>query len=129
MTDNEIIKALECCSKDRALTTKDCMHGCPYFNVLDCRRHCMRDALDLINRLKAEIERLKQERDKEHHYCHHYARMCAKVKSEARKEFAEQLEAEIISSDKYIREYDDSKVQKAYNKGLRDALKILKEMG
>jgi hypothetical protein len=37
-----------------------------------------------------------------------------------------QLEAEIESSDKYIREYDDSEVQKAYNKGLRDAAKIIK---
>lgn len=50
------------------------------------------------------------------------------TKSEAIKEFAEQLYAEIESSDKYIREYDDSEVQKAYNKGLRDALKVLKEM-
>lgn len=39
-----------------------------------------------------------------------------------------QLEAEVYSSDKYINEYDGSEVQKAYNKGLRDALKIAKEM-
>ena len=39
-----------------------------------------------------------------------------------------QLEAEVYSSDKYIDEYDGSEVQKAYNKGLRDALKIAKEM-
>lgn len=50
------------------------------------------------------------------------------IKAEAYKEFAEQLDAEIESSDKYIREYDDSEVQKAYNKGLRDALKVLKEL-
>ena len=50
------------------------------------------------------------------------------AKAEAYKEFAEQLDAEIESSDKYIREYDDSEVQKAYNKGLRDALKVLKEL-
>ena len=50
------------------------------------------------------------------------------AKAEAYKEFAKQLDAEIESSDKYIREYDDSKVQKAYNKGLRDALKVLKEL-
>ena len=41
----------------------------------------------------------------------------------------EQLNAEIESSDKYIREYDDSEVQKAYNQGLRHALKIVTEMG
>lgn len=49
-----IKKGLECCSKDRPLTKKECMHECPYFNVLDCKRHCMRDAVDIINRLKAE---------------------------------------------------------------------------
>ena len=38
----------------------------------------------------------------------------------------EQLEAEIESSDKYISEYDDSDLQKAYNKGLRDAYRILR---
>lgn len=37
-----------------------------------------------------------------------------------------QLEAEIDSSDKYIREYDGSKEQIAYNEGMRNALKIVK---
>ena len=58
MTDAEIIKALECCSKDRPLTKKECMHECPYFNVLDCKKHCMRNVVDLINRLKADNDRL-----------------------------------------------------------------------
>lgn len=43
MTDNEIIKALECCSENQHRY---------------CRRECMKEALDLINRQKAEIERL-----------------------------------------------------------------------
>lgn len=38
----------------------------------------------------------------------------------------EQLEAEIESSDKYIAEYDDSEVQKAWNAGMRTGLEILK---
>lgn len=38
----------------------------------------------------------------------------------------EQIEAEIESSDKYISEYDDSEVQKAYNKGMRKCLEIVK---
>ena len=45
-----------------------------------------------------------------------------------REDVVAQLEAEVESSDKYIEEYDGSEVQKAYNKGLRDALKIAKEM-
>jgi hypothetical protein len=54
MIDNEIMKALECCS--RVMECKDC----------DLCTQCETDpnaymklALDLINRLKAEIERLK----------------------------------------------------------------------
>ena len=39
----------------------------------------------------------------------------------------EQAMAEIESSDKYIREYDDSIEQKAYNSGMRKILKIIKE--
>ena len=53
MTDNEIIKALECCAK---LTCSEC----PYYEKkhIHCRE-LRKLALDLINRQKAEIERLK----------------------------------------------------------------------
>lgn len=51
MTDNEIIKALECCMDD------DC-DNCPD-TFGNCEHNAMRNALDLINRQKAEIERLK----------------------------------------------------------------------
>lgn len=43
-------------------------------------------------------------------------------------DIVEQLEAEIESSDKYIREYDDSKEQIAFNKGMRHCAKIAKEI-
>ena len=58
MTDNEIIKALECCSDT------DC-DNCPFEE--QCRRNgSLSDiALDLINRQKAEIERLKDEVQKQ----------------------------------------------------------------
>ena len=90
-------------------------------------------AEEIINRLQAENEKLNKENE------NLLKRLCKKVnqeskaiekliKAEAYKEFAKQLDAEIESSDKYIREYDDSEVQKAYNKGLRDALKVLKEL-
>lgn len=52
MTDNEIIKALECCEKQPHCT------GCPYFEKIGCKKHLYQDALDLINRQEAEIERL-----------------------------------------------------------------------
>ena len=56
LTDNEIIKALECCTTNGA-SCKDC----PAFLKVDrsnCKKY-FRGALDLINRLKEEIERLK----------------------------------------------------------------------
>ena len=56
MTDNEIIKALERCS-----TNYNC-GDCPYyFDAENCPDPLMNDALDLINRQKAEIERLKKD--------------------------------------------------------------------
>ena len=55
MTDNEIIKALERCS-----TSYNC-GDCPYYcNAEDCPDRLMNDALDVINRQKAEIERLNK---------------------------------------------------------------------
>ena len=40
----------------------------------------------------------------------------------------ERLEVEIESSDKYIREYDSSQVQIAWNKGMRKCLEIVSEV-
>ena len=57
MTDNEIIKALECCSCE---TIMYCEDQCPFYEK------CMKDeqlskyALDLINRQKAEIKKFEK---------------------------------------------------------------------
>ena len=61
MTDNEIIKALECCTD----IDLDSCEKCPiriecYNNTIDIKKA----ALDLINRQKAEIERLNKEVDR-----------------------------------------------------------------
>lgn len=57
MIDNEIIKALECCNKSD--NGKGCFE-CPYRQYCpDCLRRRNEDTIDLINRRKAEIERLK----------------------------------------------------------------------
>ena len=56
LTDNEIVKALECCKGDIA----DCPN-CPYDSI--CGNHdnkMLIDTLNLINRQKAEIERLEE---------------------------------------------------------------------
>lgn len=57
MTDNEVIKALECC-------TKDGCSNCPLYvpeSTGICVKRIMFGALNLINRQKAEIEKLKEE--------------------------------------------------------------------
>ena len=58
MTDNEIIKALECCSEPYNICAE-----CPMPNHIkdDCRcgEHLANYALDLINRQQEEIERLQ----------------------------------------------------------------------
>ena len=59
MTDNEIIKALECCIKNTC-------NECPFYkNWITHRCGELRNlALDLINRQKAEMERLNKEIDR-----------------------------------------------------------------
>ena len=58
LSDNEIIKALECCSK----ITFSC-DGCPlqHLKYSECYELVIRSTLDLINRQKAEIERLAED--------------------------------------------------------------------
>ena len=57
MTDNEIIKALECCVN--LLPCEECHLGRDF----NCRDNLLENALSLINRQKAEIERLNKEVD------------------------------------------------------------------
>ena len=52
MIDNDIIKALECCH-----INKNCK-GCPQKGKNDCLRTASIEAIGLINRQNAEIERL-----------------------------------------------------------------------
>ena len=53
MKDNEIIKALECCMND------DC-DNCPN-GFGNCEHNLAKLSIDLINRQKAEIERLQKQ--------------------------------------------------------------------
>ena len=61
MTDNDIIKALECCTQQAGCS------GCPfvisdeikYRGGYSCSEALRKNALDLINRQQAEIERLE----------------------------------------------------------------------
>lgn len=57
MTDNEIIKALECCG----VSAEGNCRECPLINDYSpCGVTLTANALNLINRQKAEIERLEE---------------------------------------------------------------------
>lgn len=85
MTDNEIIKALECCKE-----LSDC-DGCQYGYLRTKNGLCIdtmhNDALSLINRQKAEIERLKETIDS----FADIGKLYSEIKAEAVKEFAKRL--------------------------------------
>lgn len=113
VTDNEIIKALECCMDEMG-----CTKGCPCFEPKAKGAHCKvskkleleKLTLDLINRqkaeksnltsnltsAKAEIERLKQDLKIT---TKNYVEGGKIIKAEAIKEFAERLKSEIEFSD------------------------------
>lgn len=56
MTDNDIIKALECCGGE---TYEEDCPKCPMYSSGNCNCLLAKYALDLINRYKAKNERLK----------------------------------------------------------------------
>lgn len=86
MTDNEIIKALECCrDNDNNLNMEKCFEVCPYDS--ECAGKFMQDVLSLINRQKEEIEGLKN-RDLQVEVSEKLER---EIKAEAVKEFTDRL--------------------------------------
>ena len=87
MTDNEIIKALECCSYDNYQCD-----NCPYA-YKTCTIY--KDSIDLINHQKAEIERLRSMNRAKLATIHDLQIELKTAKSEAVKEFAERLKNKI----------------------------------
>ena len=85
MTDNEIVKALECCSKDE-------INGLNIFTYGGVpMRSLLRYILDLINRLQGENEK-KDKRLKE------VLKGIENIKEQAYKEFAERLKERAIQT-------------------------------
>ena len=95
MQDNEIIKALECC-----YTYFDCA-VCPYEKICTGLNVLTENTLDLINRQKAEIERLKAEAECADGYAD---ALVVQARAEAIKEFAERVKGECESGWLEIRE-------------------------
>ena len=98
MNDADIIKALECCFVNENCTNCPCYEN--RFSVYACETEIPKQALDLIKRQQAEIERLKDYN--ENLLSANTAMSCnlldevAKARVEAIKEFAERLKEEAL---------------------------------
>lgn len=117
MTDEEIIKALQCCAEPY----NGC-EGCPLYSnypLCDCERY----TIELINRQKAEIERLKECPKCIYEYRGEMVEYCIqgpcskfktvnKIKSEAVKEFAARLKCGVPQETGVIRCSDVDKLVK-----------------
>ena len=99
MTDEQIIKALECCSTD---ARENPCPKCAFYNKHRCSTLMLNAASDIINRQKVKIKSLKQiinEQDKEVlklqnriiFWRKNLNYQPEKIKSEAIKEFAERV--------------------------------------
>lgn len=90
LTDNEIVEAMKRC------IAGDCEEtGCPLYNEADTYAMCvtilLEKTLDLINRQKAEIERLKKELIEQQLKNNLLYETAKEIKAEAIREFAERL--------------------------------------
>ena len=97
MTDEKIVKALELCFNGD-VRCGECPYAEKNSDYLKCAEYVFKDALDLINRQKAEIERLRDllhESTEDNNRwvcdCIQMQKDMEKLKAEARKEFAERL--------------------------------------
>ena len=94
MTDNEIIKFMQCVIGNDANCSE-----CEYQKVLpfpSCRMMCAKNALNLINSQKAEIERLQKNIDGLNIFTKNHIKV---IRLQAIKEFEEELEYFILNED------------------------------
>ena len=104
MNDNDIIKIIKHCINKTCVGCKREDNNCHSSD--SCRYDLLKVALDLINRQKAEIERLQKEKDFEKYEKTRLRLLFKgeydnnkKAKSEAIKEFAERLKEEATVDD------------------------------
>jgi hypothetical protein len=88
MTDNDIIKALECCINGKC-------NGCPLYAMNCSPKVAMAFSANIINRQKAEIERLQR-------LGASATRRMLNARAEAIKEFAEDIVREYPEAEYYI---------------------------
>ena len=113
MTDNEIIKALECLSGNSTENGEtECAQCC--FNSAYCVMDAAENALDLINRQKAEIDRMKKNEKL-------IPEAIKSSKSDAIKEFAEMLK-EWVNNPKNFNAAERTFILQGIDKILKDML-------
>ena len=110
MTDNEIIKALECCKDNNC-------NECP---IEGCTDDIFGNALDLINRQKAENDSLKVDLAKCSIRLDNLYKTADEIKSEAIKEFIDELKNRVIN--KY--EYTDIRVFKEIDNLVKEMTEV-----
>lgn len=91
MTDNEIIKALECCSTD---VRENTCPKCIFYKEHRCSTLMLNAVSDLINRQKEEIETM-QNAARAYETAYH------RIKSEAIKEFVHRLKDRVVQKYEY----------------------------
>ena len=130
MTDNDIIKALECCGKYNVTHQDRYCNDCAFKGRGRCSAWLIDNIIGLINRQQAEIERLKIEKD-------NLIRTYAECQAEAVKEFAEKLsqrfkktEIAPLTNRKTIRvEEADARVNAVLQNGVPNIIdNLVKEM-
>ena len=92
MNDNEIIKALECCINNKCIE-------CPLNKMACSESVAMQYALDLVNRQKSDIERLRNTVKTDFLTVTEKIKLSqseiSEIRAEAIKEFAERLKEEL----------------------------------
>jgi hypothetical protein len=133
MTDNEIIKALECCANNG--DCKECAINPHKGNYGYCTSLAIKAALDLINHQKAEIERLKNNlfckvvideetmRNITNEKVQEFELDIKSIKAEAIKEFAERLKTE--AKLRNHTNYGANKQAVSYNEGVIETRKFM----
>lgn len=131
MTDNEIIKALECCTSE--ITREVNCTNCPMLGTRDCMTELKKNALDIINRQKEEIEKLQSDHSSMQSTLAKMSLVVEQAKQEAVKEFAERLQdklatnvtVEYETNDGFLRDvYDITETHIAINELVKEMTEV-----
>ena len=118
MTDKEILNNIERCIEN------DC-DNCTWMEQTACKEYMLHDALALINRQQAEIDRLKEEHDKnfekweilDKRTKERYAELYEEAKGVVRAEAIKEFKCELIEQIEYIGDAHQAEYKDDFGKG------------